>query len=121
VLGVTQPLADIVDALYGGDPKHFVAARDAAAREMRAAGRRDEAKAVKALTRPTVAAAGVNRTVRSGAVAGEGAKRPREAPRSRSRACRTLSRRGRGRPRRARARRGREQRRRRSRRDDRGG
>lgn len=57
----------VVDALYGGEAKAFVTARDAAVRELRAAGRREEAAAVKALARPTVAAAGINRAVRSGA------------------------------------------------------
>ena len=65
---MSEPPDDVVDALYGGEASAFVAARDAAVRELRAAGRREEATAVKALARPTVAAAGVNHAVRSGAV-----------------------------------------------------
>lgn len=53
-----------VDALYIDDPDQFTAARDDLARRLRAAGRRDDAVAVKALRRPTVAAWAVNRVAR---------------------------------------------------------
>jgi hypothetical protein len=45
-----------VAALYGGPAATFVAGRDALARELRTAGRRDEAAAVKALRKPGLAA-----------------------------------------------------------------
>jgi hypothetical protein len=57
--------ADVVDRLYGGDLDEFVAARADAARTLRAEKRRDEAAAVAALRKPTVAAAAVNRVVRA--------------------------------------------------------
>jgi hypothetical protein len=57
--------ADVVDRLYGGDLDEFVAARADAARALRAEKRRDEAAAVAALRKPTVAAAAVNRVVRA--------------------------------------------------------
>jgi hypothetical protein len=52
------------DALYHLPPERFVAARDALARELRAAGDREGAAEVKALARPSAAAAAVNRFVR---------------------------------------------------------
>src|SRR5262245_63765579 len=52
----TAEIADAVAALYGGPPSEFVAARDALARDLRAAGQRDEAAAVKAVRKPSVAA-----------------------------------------------------------------
>jgi hypothetical protein len=55
---------DPVDALYAGDLEDFVAARDALAKELRAAGDRDGAAAVKKLAKPTRAAWAVNRLVR---------------------------------------------------------
>jgi hypothetical protein len=57
--------AEVVDRLYGGDLDQFVAARAEAAKALRAERRRDEAAAVAALRKPTVAAAAVNRVVRS--------------------------------------------------------
>jgi hypothetical protein len=57
--------AEVVDRLYGGDLDRFVAARAEAAKALRAEKRRDEAAAVAALRKPTVAAAAVNRVVRS--------------------------------------------------------
>jgi hypothetical protein len=48
--------ADAVAALYAGSLGAFVGARDALARDLRAAGRRDEATAVKALRKPSLAA-----------------------------------------------------------------
>ncbi len=60
-----RPPADVVDRLYGGDLDEFVPARAAAAKALRADGRRGEAAAVAALRKPTVAAAVVNRVVRA--------------------------------------------------------
>jgi hypothetical protein len=40
---------DVIADLYAGPLDAFVARRDALAKELRAAGRRDDAKAVKAL------------------------------------------------------------------------
>ena len=57
--------ADVVDRLYGGGLDEFVPARAAAAKALRGEGRRDEAGAVEALRKPTVAAAVVNRVVRA--------------------------------------------------------
>jgi hypothetical protein len=54
----------VIDRLYGLPPEEFVRARDLAARELRADGRRAEAAQVKELRRPTAAAAAVNRLVR---------------------------------------------------------
>jgi hypothetical protein len=62
-----SPAIDVdveVDALYLDDPDGFTAARDALAKRLRAAGRKDEAAAVKGLRRPTVAAWAVNRVAR---------------------------------------------------------
>jgi hypothetical protein len=56
---------DAVDRLYGLPRDEFIGARDALARELRVANRRDEAAAVKALPKPTVAAWAVNQAVRS--------------------------------------------------------
>jgi hypothetical protein len=56
---------DPVDRLYGLPHDAFIAERDKAVKELRAAGRRDEAAAIKALVKPTVAAWAVNQAVRS--------------------------------------------------------
>ena len=56
---------DALDRLYGLPLGAFVAERDALAKELRADGKRDEAAAVKALAKPTVAAWAVNQAVRS--------------------------------------------------------
>ncbi|HEU0193277.1 MAG TPA: hypothetical protein VFQ71_03705, partial [Gaiellales bacterium] len=56
--------AAVVDRLYGVSLEEFVAARAAAARELRGEGRRDEAAAVQALRKPSVAASIVNRLAR---------------------------------------------------------
>ena len=56
-----------LDRLYGGDLEEFVAARAATAKELRRQGRRDEAAAVAALRKPSVAAAIVNRLARADA------------------------------------------------------
>jgi hypothetical protein len=53
-----------IGALYGAAPEAFVAEREALAKELRAAKRRDDAARVHALTRPTVAAWAVNQAVR---------------------------------------------------------
>jgi hypothetical protein len=57
-------VADIVDRLYGLPLPEFTGARNAAASELRKAGRREAADQVKALRKPTAAAAAVNRLVR---------------------------------------------------------
>jgi hypothetical protein len=53
-----------LNELYGLDPTEFTARRDALASDARKAGDRDLAAAIKALRRPSVAAAAVNRMVR---------------------------------------------------------
>ena len=55
---------DIVDRLYALPPAEFVAARNAAVKELRKEGRREAAEQVKALRKPTAAAGAVNRLVR---------------------------------------------------------
>jgi DNA-binding phage protein len=55
---------EIADRLYGLPIEEFTSARNDAAAELRNAGRRDEADEVKALRKPTAAAAAVNRLVR---------------------------------------------------------
>jgi hypothetical protein len=56
---------DAVDRLYGLPREEFVGERDALAKALRADGSRDEAAAVKALPKPTVAAWAANQAVRS--------------------------------------------------------
>ena len=63
-LAVTAGDAD-VDRLFGLPLERFVAERDALAKALRADGRRDEAAAVKALAKPSVAAWAVNQAVRA--------------------------------------------------------
>ncbi len=58
-------LADVADELYGLTPAEFTAARDERARQVRAAGQRDEAAAIKKLARPTASAWLVNQLVRT--------------------------------------------------------
>jgi hypothetical protein len=58
-------VADEADDLYGLPLDAFVAERDALAKRLRADKKRDEADAVKALRKPSVAAWGVNQAVRS--------------------------------------------------------
>jgi hypothetical protein len=53
-----------LDELFASEPKDFTAARDALVRDLKAADRADEAAEVKALRKPTVAVAAVNRTAR---------------------------------------------------------
>ena len=54
-----------IGRLFALDPSEFTAARDAEAKELRAAGRGDDAAAVKALRKPTVAAWAMNQVVRA--------------------------------------------------------
>jgi hypothetical protein len=56
---------EISDRLYGLPLEEFTRSRDAAARELRKEGRREEAEQVKALRKPTAAAAAVNQLVRT--------------------------------------------------------
>jgi hypothetical protein len=53
-----------IDALYGERPERFVTVRNEIVKELRAAGRRDDAKAVAALRRPSVAAWALNQVAR---------------------------------------------------------
>jgi chromosome segregation ATPase len=53
-----------LDELFASDAKHFTPTRDALARDLKAADRADEAADVKALRKPTVAVAALNRTAR---------------------------------------------------------
>ncbi len=62
---VAEAPDDAVDRLYGLPREEFVGERDALAKQLRADGRRDEAAAVKALPKPTVAAWAANQAVRS--------------------------------------------------------
>lgn len=57
-------LDDVADDLYGAPPDQFVARRDAAAKEARAAGDRDLAGEIAALRKPTAAAWLVNALLR---------------------------------------------------------
>ena len=57
-------MVDEADDLYGLPDGEFTAARDALAKRLRGEKRREEADAVKALRRPSVAAAAINRAVR---------------------------------------------------------
>jgi hypothetical protein len=62
-----QPVtvAEVADELYALPPADFTAARDERARQVRAAGQRDEAAAIKKLARPTASAWLVNQLARS--------------------------------------------------------
>lgn len=62
---MAQAPDDAVDRLYGLAREDFVGERDALAKQLRADGSRDEAAAVKALPKPTVAAWAANQAVRS--------------------------------------------------------
>jgi len=57
-------LLEVADGLYALTPAEFTAARDAAAKERKAAGETDVAAQVKALHKPSVAAWAVNQLVR---------------------------------------------------------
>ena len=63
-MGLTTE-AEVVDALFAGDPSTFIADRDAAAKAARASGDREAASRIKALRRPSVAAWYVNVAARS--------------------------------------------------------
>ena len=58
-------LAEVADELYALGPAEFIAARDERARQVRAAGQRDEAAAIKKLARPTASAWLVNQLARA--------------------------------------------------------
>jgi hypothetical protein len=62
VTGVT--IAEVADELYGLTPAEFTAARDERARQVRAAGERELAAAIKKLARPTSSAWLVNQLAR---------------------------------------------------------
>lgn len=62
---MAQAPGEAVDRLYGLPREDFVRERDALAKQLRAGGRRDEATAVRALGKPTVAAWAANQAVRS--------------------------------------------------------
>ena len=55
---------EVADELYGLPPGEFTRARDERAKQLRGDGRREEATAVKALRRPTVAAWALNQLAR---------------------------------------------------------
>ena len=57
-------MVDEADELYGLPDDEFTSARDALAKRLRGEKRRDEADEVKALRRPSIAAAAINRAVR---------------------------------------------------------
>jgi hypothetical protein len=56
---------EIIDRLYGLPLEEFTRARNQAERELRQAGEREQADEIKALRKPTAAAAAVNRLVRN--------------------------------------------------------
>ena len=56
---------EITDRLYALPPEEFTRARNQAERDLRAAGKREQAERVKALRKPTAAAGAANRLVRS--------------------------------------------------------
>jgi hypothetical protein len=58
-------VADVADELYALAPADFTSARDERARQVRAAGQRDEAAAIKKLARPTASAWLVNQLART--------------------------------------------------------
>jgi hypothetical protein len=58
-------VAEVADALYALAPTDFISARDERARQVRAAGQRDEAAAIKKLARPTASAWLVNQLART--------------------------------------------------------
>src|SRR4051812_32496886 len=66
----TAPMAELdldarLDDLFASEPKEFTATRDTLVRDLKAADRADDAAAVKALRKPTVAVAAVNRVART--------------------------------------------------------
>ena len=60
----TVTLAEVADELYGLPPGQFIATRDERAREAKAAGRREDATAIRKLARPTTSAWLVNQLSR---------------------------------------------------------
>ncbi|HEY7325253.1 MAG TPA: hypothetical protein VH520_10550 [Streptosporangiaceae bacterium] len=60
----TVTLAEVADELYGLPPGQFIAARDERARAAKAAGRREDAAAIRKLARPTTSAWLVNQLSR---------------------------------------------------------
>ncbi|MDP8988077.1 MAG: hypothetical protein M3N11_06985, partial [Actinomycetota bacterium] len=64
-MGTEEADVDGLDQLYELEPRHFVAARDRLVRELRAAGERQAAAAVKGLRRPTVVAWALNQVARA--------------------------------------------------------
>jgi hypothetical protein len=58
------PAEPDIEALYGERPERFVTVRNEIVKELRAAGRRDDAKIVAALRRPSVAAWALNQVAR---------------------------------------------------------
>jgi hypothetical protein len=60
-------VAEVADELYALAPADFISARDERARQVRAAGQRDEAAAIKKLARPTASAWLVNQLARTAA------------------------------------------------------
>ena len=64
---VVQPVtvAEVADELYALAPADFTSARDERVRQIRAAGQRDEAAAIKKLARPTASAWLVNQLART--------------------------------------------------------
>jgi hypothetical protein len=63
---LSDPIPDeVLDRLYGAPAAEFVANRDAAARELKAAGHAATADAVRGLRRPTAPAVAINRAVRA--------------------------------------------------------
>ena len=63
-MATSETIDETIDRLYGLPLAEFTGARNAAASELRKAGRREAADQVKALRKPTAAAAAVNRLVR---------------------------------------------------------
>jgi hypothetical protein len=61
---MADPVQDAADMLYGLPLDDFTSARNAAAKELRDRGLREEAEAVKSLAKPTVAAWAVNQLTR---------------------------------------------------------
>ena len=55
----------LTDALFDADPREFVATRDRLAKELRDAGRRDDAASIRGLRRPSVAAWALNQVARA--------------------------------------------------------
>jgi hypothetical protein len=61
---VDPDIEQLLDELYGAEPKDFIATRDRITRELRTEGRRDDAAMIAARRRPTAAADSINRLAR---------------------------------------------------------